>query len=105
LRETTFSWKLSSVPFLNGCKLLKRTNDYWQSKLILVTIVKPYFRVVDPQALTQERWAFAPLEAVEDFHVAHDALKTFEPLVERFLVNGKITSRSTPLKDCQEIKA
>jgi hypothetical protein len=101
--------KFRSVPeWLLRDKFLKRTKEYWQSKLILVTIEKPYFRVVDPQSLIQNRCTFEPLEADEDFHVTRDALETFEPLVERFLVNGKAITRSTvvqsPPQDCQDVK-
>jgi hypothetical protein len=76
-------------------KRLKQSKEYWQSKLILVTIEKPYSRVVDTQSLTQNQCAFEPLEVDEDFHVTREALETFEPLVERSLVNGKATARST----------
>jgi hypothetical protein len=87
--------KFRSVPeWLLKDPLLKRTNEFWQPKLILVTIVEPYFRVVDPHSLTEDRCSFEPLEADKDFHVTREAIDTFEPLVERFLVNGKINSQS-----------
>jgi hypothetical protein len=69
-----------------------------------VTIVKPYFRIVDLQALSNDRCAFHPLEADKDFHVTRDALETFEPLVERFLLNGKTNFNTLAAKDCQDIK-
>ena len=55
---------------------------------------EPYFRVVDPHSLTEDRCSFELLEADKDFHVTREAIETFEPLVERFLVNGKINSQS-----------
>jgi len=48
----------------------------------------------DPHSLTEDRCSFEPLEADKDFHVTREAIETFEPLVERFLVNGKINSQS-----------
>jgi hypothetical protein len=38
--------------------LLKQLKEYWQAKLILVTITKPYFRIVDPQFLFDQDYAF-----------------------------------------------
>jgi hypothetical protein len=76
-------------------KRLKQSKEYRQSKLILVTIEKPYFRVVDTPSLTGNQCAFERLEADEDFHVTREALETFAPLVECFLLNGTATSRST----------
>jgi hypothetical protein len=88
--------KFRSVPeWLLRDKRLKQSKEYWQSKLILVTIEKPYFRVVDTQLLTGNQCAFEPLEADKDFHVTREALEIFEPLVERFLVNGKAMARPT----------
>lgn len=69
--------------------LLKQLKEYWQAKLILVTITKPYFRIVDPQFLFDQDYAFEALESDPDFHVTPAALRKFEPLVKRFLVIGK----------------
>ncbi|HEU4637695.1 MAG TPA: hypothetical protein VFS84_02490, partial [Candidatus Binatia bacterium] len=38
---------------------------------------------------------FEPLEAEQDFTITHAALKQFEPLVRRFLVNGTGKPRQT----------
>src|SRR5262249_52321306 len=50
-------------------------------------ITKPYFRVarLDPSS---DGCLFDPLEADRDFNITHAALKQFELLVRRFLVNG-----------------
>jgi hypothetical protein len=72
---------------------------YWQAKLILVTVVKPYFRVVTPESLLYEQSNFEPLETDPDFHVTRVALESFEPLVERFLVNGSAAGRSFRMQD------
>ena len=69
--------------------LLKQLKEYWQAKLILVTITKPYFRIVDPQFLFDQDYAFEALESDPDFHVTPDALRKFEPLVKRFLIMSK----------------
>ena len=57
--------------------------------MILVTSTKPYFRIVDPQFLFDQDYAFEALESDPDFHVTPDALRIFEPLVKRFLIIGK----------------
>jgi hypothetical protein len=67
--------------------LLRRIEEFWHAKVVLVTITKPYFRVarLDPSS---NGCLFEPLEADRDFDITHAALKQFEPLVRRFLVNG-----------------
>ena len=69
--------------------LLKQLKEYWQARLILVTITKPYFRVIDPQVLFEDNYAFDALEDDTDFNVSLEALKKFVPLVKKFLMNGK----------------
>jgi hypothetical protein len=68
--------------------LLKQLKEYWHAKLILVTLTKPYFRVVDPASLFEEHYSFEPLETDLAFNVTNEALEKFEPLVKRFLGNG-----------------
>lgn len=94
----------SSPEWLLRDLLLKQTTEYWQSKLILVTVVKPYFRIVEPQSLTEDRCSFQPLEADEDFHVTREALEIFEPLVERFLFNGKANPNSFSAETPQAVR-
>jgi hypothetical protein len=68
--------KFRSDPiWLLKSRLLKQLKEYWQAKLILVTITKPYFRVVDPQFLFDQDYAFEALESDPDFHVTTDALR------------------------------
>lgn len=82
---------------------LRRTTEYWQPKLILVTVVKPYFRIVTLESLLDERCSFEPLETDPDFHVTRTALESFERLVERFLVNGKTSANARPVQDCRDV--
>jgi hypothetical protein len=82
--------------------LLRSTTEYWQPKLILVTTVKPYFRIVTPESLGGDCCSFEPLDADPDFHVTRAALETFEPLVQRFLVNGKTSGNSLPATDYRD---
>jgi len=49
-----------------------------------------------------ERCSFGPLETDLDFHVTRAGLELFEPLIERFLVNGKTVVISFPSRDCQK---
>jgi hypothetical protein len=70
---------------------LKQLREYWQAKLVLVTITKPYFRVIDPQSLLENDYSFVPLEDDPDFEVSGDVLKEFVLLVKKFLMNGKPT--------------
>ncbi|MPZ78676.1 MAG: hypothetical protein GEU77_19420 [Deltaproteobacteria bacterium] len=82
--------KFRSDPvWLIKAPLLKQLKEYWQAKLILVTITKPYFRIVDPQFLFEQDYSFEALQSDPDFYVTAEALRRFEPLVKRFLINGK----------------
>src|ERR671919_900333 len=85
---------VSCSDWLKG-DLFRRIEEFWHAKVVLVTITKPYFRVarLDPSS---DGCLFEPLEADRDFNVTHAALKQFEPLVRRFLVNGSVTHRKAP---------
>jgi hypothetical protein len=83
---------------------LKHSMEYWQPKLILVTASKPYFRIVTPESLLDDGRNFESLDTDPDFHVSRTAMDTFEPLVERFLVNGKSSANSRPVQECREVK-
>jgi len=87
--------------WLRRDQFLRRTTEYWQPKLILVTVVKPYFRIVTPESLLDECCSYEPLETDPDLHITHAALETFERLVERFLINGKTNANVRPAQDCQ----
>jgi hypothetical protein len=64
---------------------------FWDSKIILVTIKKPYFRVINPPYFTREKkegWPipvlnWQPIEADLDLEVKYSILKKFEKLVEK----------------------
>jgi hypothetical protein len=70
-------------------RLLRQLKEYWQAKVVLVTITKPYFRAIDPRSLIEEDYSFVPLENDADFEVSGEALKEFTVLVKKFLMNGK----------------
>lgn len=93
----------SNPEWLRKEALLKRRTEYWQPKLILVTTVKPYFRIVTPESLGGDCCSFEPLDADPDFHVTRAALETFEPLVRRFLVNGQAGVNSLPSTDDRDV--
>jgi len=73
-------------------RLLKQLKEYWMAKLILVTISKPYFRVVDPQSLFEDEFSFEDLKADPDLNVTERAMEKCERLVTRFLMNGTQTN-------------
>jgi hypothetical protein len=81
----------SDPEWLKG-ELLRRIEEFWHAKVVLVTITRPYFRVarLDPDS---SGCIFQPLETDPDFRVAYSALRKFEPLVRRFLVNGNARHR------------
>jgi hypothetical protein len=81
--------------------LLKQLKEYWQAKLVLVTITRPYFRVIDPQSLLENDYSFVPLEDDPDFEVSGDVLKEFVLLVKKFLMNGK-TAHQDRLADSSD---
>lgn len=64
---------------------------FWETKIILVTIKKPHFRVLSPPYFTREKregWPipvlnWQPIEADLDFGVKYALLKKFEKLVEK----------------------
>ena len=74
---------------------LKHSMEYWQPKLILV---------VTPESLLDDGCNFESLVTDPDFHVTRTAVESFEPLVERFLVNGKSSANSLPAQECREVK-
>jgi hypothetical protein len=92
--EVKFRWD----PERLDAYLLRRIEEFWHAKVVLVTITKPYFRVarLDPSS---DGCLFEPLEAEQDFNVTDSSLKQFEPLVRRFLVNGTVTYRKARRPD------
>jgi hypothetical protein len=95
--EVKFRWD----PERLDAYLLRRIEEFWHAKVVLVTITKPYFRVarLDPSS---DGCLFEPLEVEQDFNVTDAALKQFEPLVRRFLVNGTVTHRKAPRPDSRD---
>jgi hypothetical protein len=85
-KATFMEVKFRSDPDWLKAQLLRRIEEFWHAKVVLVTITKPYFRVamLDPSS---DGCLFEPLEADRDFNITHADLKQFEPLVRRFLVN------------------
>ena len=87
--------KFRSDPERLDGHLLRRIEEFWHAKVVLVTITKPYVRVarLDPSS---EGCLFEPLEVEQAFNVTDSALKQFEPLVRRSLVNGTVPHRKAP---------
>ena len=64
---------------------------FWEAKIVLVTIKKPYFRVLIPPYFIKEKkegWPipvlnWQPIEADLDFGVKYGLLKKFEEMVEK----------------------
>jgi hypothetical protein len=88
--EVKFRWNLDRLDVY----LLRRIEEFWRVKVVLVTITKLYFRVarLDPSS---DGCLFEPLETERDLNLTHAALRQFEPLVRRFLVNGTARQRQT----------
>jgi hypothetical protein len=78
----------SDPAWLLKSPLLRQLKQYWVAKLILVTTTKPHFRVVDPQSLFEDKFAFQALEADPDLNVTDRAVEKCGRLVSRFLTNG-----------------
>lgn len=70
---------------------------FWESKIILLTIKKPYFRVISPPYFSKEKkegWPipilnWQPIEADLDFGINYSILKKFEKLVEKNYLKTK----------------
>lgn len=99
-KPTFLEVKFRSDPEWLKRELVRRIEEYWHAKVVLVTITKPYFRVarLDPSS---EGCLFQPLEADRDLHVTHAAPRQFEPLVRRFLINGTATQRDKSRSNSQ----
>ncbi len=71
---------------------------FWESRIILVTNKKPYFRALIPPYFTKEKkegWpipvlSWQPIEADFDFGVKYAVLKKFEEMVERHYLRKKV---------------
>ncbi len=65
---------------------------FWEAKIILVTIKKPYFRVLNPPYFKKEKsegWPipvfnWQPIEADLDLGIKYSVLKKFEKLVKDY---------------------
>jgi hypothetical protein len=62
------------------------------AKLVLVTITKPYFRVINPQCLIEDDYSFLPLEDDPDFELAGTYQKN-SYFGQKVLMNGKTAHR------------
>lgn len=66
-------------------KKLKIVEEFWQAKIIWVTLNKPYFRVSSPPYFNEKgklRWR--PLENDSLFGVSSKTLKSFNQLIESY---------------------
>lgn len=80
--------KFRSEPYWLKEKDLSHTREYWDAKVIIVTITQPYFRVARPRPFSESRCLFDPLELDGDLTVSSSAIQEFSPLVEQFLISA-----------------
>lgn len=72
-------------------KKLKMIDEFWQAKVILVTPIKPYFRVFIPPYFDEKgglkgRLNLIPIEEDPDLGVTPDILEKFNELVEEYCI-------------------
>lgn len=68
---------------------LKPIEEFWQAKVIMVTIKKPYFRVLD--TISKER-NWISLVKDKDLGITEKLLEEFNRLVEKYYPNAKEAS-------------
>lgn len=69
-------------------KDLKSIEDLWQAKVVMVTIEKPYFRILDIQPNYKAR-TWSSLARDRDLGVTEELLEEFSRLVEKYHPNVK----------------
>lgn len=69
---------------------LERINQFWKAKVIFVTVVKPYFRILRPPYFdTDLKVTFSSVEDDKDLDITVDILPEFNRLVEKYLISTK----------------
>lgn len=64
--------------------LLENSARFWNAKVILVTLQKPYFRLFDPPYFNNGTPSFKNLQDDPDLGVAQENLEAVQPLVEKY---------------------
>ena len=71
-----------------GIRLLKKIERFWSSKIIMVTLQKPYFRIANPPYFDNEgKPVFGRLEDDRDLHVTSGELEKFDKLIEAYFAS------------------
>lgn len=98
LVEVKFRTDLS---FYKGdAERLKIIEEFWQAKIVWVTLTKPYFRVsVSPYIDKNDELNLIPIEQDNDLAVTPDILKDFDKLVEKYCIVGKRHKDKIDIKD------
>jgi len=90
LIEVKFRKNLKVYP-----KEIKRLNlirKFWDAKIILLTIEKPYFRIsTTPYLKNEKEWVWRPLEQDQDLNITTDSLVTFDEIVEKYCFKKEST--------------
>lgn len=66
---------------------LKLIEDFWQAKIIMVTVKEPYFRILDTR-MRERNWI--PLMKDRDLDVKNELLKEFNKLVKKYYPDAGI---------------
>lgn len=79
--------KFRSDPQWWDIRMLKIIEKFWKAKVILVTLKKPYFRLVQPPYFDERReLLFGNLAEDKDLNITSEDLERFGPLVERYFL-------------------
>lgn len=78
-------FRTDPIIYEKDIKKLNRIGEFWKSKIILLTLKKPYFRVSDMPYLNEKgEWNWIPIEEDKDFEISTDILKKLNGLVEKY---------------------
>jgi len=71
--------------FKKDINKLRMIGEFWRAKIVLVTLVKPYFRVFTSSYIAEgRRLDSIPIEKDPDLGVTPDVLNKFNELVEKY---------------------
>jgi len=66
-------------------KRIELVEKFWKAKIIIVTLKKPYFRILSSPYLNEKQeWNWVSLEKDKGLNVTPDALNQFNDLVEKY---------------------
>ncbi|RLF50148.1 MAG: hypothetical protein DRN19_05080, partial [Thermoplasmata archaeon] len=70
-------------------KKLKIVEEFWQAKIIWVTLAKPYFRISFPPYFDEKgRLNLIPIENDVDLEIIPDVLEEFNKLIEKYYIKA-----------------